>query len=288
MPDKTKSRNPYHEDDQPPQLLRSVVIYMDVLGYTEMAQRAYDTDNQETFLCQLYEALEEGQRWLSDDSETWPLDRNRYAIKAFTDNIVIGWPVRDNAESELGAMFSMLTFFQLQMVNHGFFLRGAISLGDAYVDDVVVYGKAFFEAHDGEAQAVDPRIVLTSSATAAVEKHLGYYGRVEYAPQYRDLYADADGRLFLNYLETIMIAESEVGPFYDSLLSHKEKVEQRLRDFRSNPKIWSKYNWVASYHNYFCDQYPQYFDQSYKIAGDAQQRRFARIVRTDLCGSAGV
>jgi len=107
---------------------------MDVLGYTEMAQRAYDTGNQEIFLRQLYEALEEGQRWLSDDdSETWPLDRNRYALKAFTDNIVIGWPVRDNAESELGATFSMLTFFQLQMVNHGFFLRGAVSLGDAYV-----------------------------------------------------------------------------------------------------------------------------------------------------------
>ncbi len=233
MPDKAQSRNPYHKEGQPPQLLSSVVIYMDVLGYTEMAKRANDTDNKEIFLRQLYEALEEGQEWLrGDDSETGPLDKDRYAIKAFTDNIVIGWPVRDNAESELNSMFSMLAFFQMQMANHGFFLRGAISLGDAYVDDVVVYGRAFFEAHDGEAElARDPRIILCFSAASVVRKHLGYHGPVNHAPHYRDLYQDSDGKWFLNYLETILIAEDEEGPFYDQLLLHKENVENDYMSF---------------------------------------------------------
>jgi len=281
MPDKAlHSRNPYHDDEQKPQLLRSVVVYMDVLGYTEMAKRAERDGQQGVFLRELHGSLKEGQQWLRDDSETWPLDKDRYALKAFTDNIVIGWPViRGNTESALGSLFSMLAFFQLQMANHGFFLRGAISLGDAYVDDVVVYGSAFFEAHDGEVcLARDPRIILCESASSEVRKHLSYHSPTDRAPQNTDLYGDSDGQWFLNYLETVLIAENEQGPFYDQLLLHKENVEKRLYEFRSQPRIWNKYVWVAIYHNYFCDQYPNYFDQSHKIDGGAYQLHLSRIV----------
>lgn len=276
MPDKTPSRNPYHKDNQPPEFLQSVVVYMDVLGYKDMWCRAEQDGRQDGFLQQLYEALDEGQRWLwPNDKDFWPLDKDRYAIKAFTDNIVIGWPVRGDAESELGSIFSSVAYFHFRLANHGFFLRGAISLGDAYVDDVVVLGSAFLEAYEGEAQAANPRIILTESATNAVRKHLSYYSRLDHAPQHRDLFQDSDGKWFVNYLETVLIAEREQGPFYDELLRHKERIEERLREFRADLRIKRKYDWVASYHNYFCDQYPQYFDQSYQIAG--YQQGFSRI-----------
>jgi len=252
---------------------------MDVLGYKEMWYRAEQDGLQNSFLQQLYEASEEGQQWLwPNDNDFWPLDKDRYAIKAFTDNIVIGWPVRGDAEPELGSIFSSVAYFQLRLANHGFFLRGAIALGDAYVDDVVVLGSAFREAYEGEAQAANPRIILTGSATKAVRKRLSYYSRLDHAPQYRDLFQDSDGKLFVNYLETVLIAEREQGPFYDELLRHKERIAERLHEFHSDPRIKSKYDWVASYHNYFCDQYPQYFDQSHKIDGDVRQARPSRIV----------
>ena len=67
---------------------------MDMLGYKEMWWQAEREGSQVTFLHRLYEALEEGQEWLfPNDSDVWPTDKDRYAIKAFTDNIVIGWPV---------------------------------------------------------------------------------------------------------------------------------------------------------------------------------------------------
>ena len=124
--DKTPPRNPYHKDGQPPGFLQSVVVYLDVLGYREMWVRAEREGEQDSFLQRLYQALDEGQQWLRDDgSDLWPVDRDCYAIKAFTDNIVIGWPVLSNAESELISMFSRVAYFQLGMANHGFFLRGA-------------------------------------------------------------------------------------------------------------------------------------------------------------------
>jgi hypothetical protein len=149
---------------------------MDMLGYKEMWWQAEREGSQVTFLNRLYEALEEGQDWLfPNDSDVWPTDKDRYAIKAFTDNIVIGWPVRGDAESELGSIFSNIAYFQLRMATRGFFLRGAIALGDAYVDNVVVLGSAFLEAVQGEAQAKNPRIVLSDTASAAVKRHLTYY-----------------------------------------------------------------------------------------------------------------
>lgn len=276
MTDKSPSRNPYHREGEEPKFLTSVCVYMDVLGYKDMWCRAERDGRQENFLQQLYEALKEGQQWLwPNDSDFWPLDKDRYAIKAFTDNIVIGWPVRGDAESELGSIFSSVAFFQLRMANRGFFLRGAISLGDAYVDDVVVLGSAFLEAYQGEAQAANPRIILTESATSAVKKHLAYYSRSDQAPQYSDLYQDSDGKWFVNYLETILAAGDEC-PFFDELEIHKNNIARRLEEFCSEPKIRDKYLWVANYHDFFCDQRPHVF-WDYKIDLNGPQTSFGRI-----------
>lgn len=279
------SRNPYHQDGQPPLVLPSVVVYMDVLGYTEMAMRAELEARQNPFLAQLYQALHTGQKWLRDDDTNLPVigEQDFYAMKAFTDNIVIGWPVgkyrRDDGEVELGLAFIKLAAFQLEMANAGFFVRGAISLGDAYIDDIAVFGGAFMEAHDGESRlARDPRVILTKSAAETVRKHLTYYHEPKQSPQNRALYHDSDGQWFLNYLDTVFLAEDEGGVAYHELVRHKEIVEKRLGEFRSEPRIWSKYAWVANYHNYFCDQYPQHFDDSHKINWSAAQVRPARIV----------
>lgn len=274
------SRNPYQVDGQSPKVMRSVVVYMDVLGYRDMAKKAERDGQQDSFLGHLYKALHEGQNWLRDEIIPPKLGiKDFYAFKAFTDNVVIGWPVRDDAESELGSAFFKLAFFQLQMAIAGFFVRGAISLGDAYIDDIAVFGSAVTEAYDGESRlARDPRIILTESAVEAVQKHLTYYALPKSSPQNRDLYRDADGQWFLNYLDTIMMAEDEAGPFYEQLTEHKQRIETRLREFRSDPKIWTKYFWVGNYHNYFCDQYPHYFDESYKIESSFSKMGPSHIV----------
>src|ERR1035438_5086120 len=184
-----EDRNPYHREGQPPRVLRSVVIYMDVLGYSEMAKKAEREKQQDAFLVKLYEALQESGKWLREE-ETDPKwgGRDFYALKAFTDNIVIGWPVRSDGESELGFSYGSISAFQLLMANAGFFVRGAISIGDAYVDDIGVFGSSFTEAHDGEALlARDPRIILTASAADAVRQHITYYPQPQRSPQYKAL-----------------------------------------------------------------------------------------------------
>ena len=192
-----------------------------------------------------------------------------FALKAFTDNIVIGWPVHSDAEVEFGSAFMRLATFQFNMAIRGYFVRGAISVAPAYVDEVVVFGDALAQAYLGESKlARDPRIILTETAVSAAKKHLTYYFPPADAPHVRDILKDADGQWFLNYLDSVLIAEDEHGPFYREFLQHKAAVEAKLAEHSANPSIWAKYAWVASYHNYFCDLHSKYFDEEHRVNVD--------------------
>ena len=56
-------------------------------------------------------------------------------MRAFTDNIVIGYPIRGrgDAESELVTIFRNLSYFQMKLTMDGFFVRGAIAVGELYM-----------------------------------------------------------------------------------------------------------------------------------------------------------
>jgi hypothetical protein len=261
-------QSPYPLVDDKPELRYSVVAFLDVLGFQEIARAAERAGAAQDLLCRLRTALTDAHQHLDDStlpgSDLWPSRLS--VVKAFTDNIVIGYPIRTNAESELGSMMRQVSWYQFSMVLAGFFVRGAISIGDLFVDDLMVFGDGLLDAHHGEANlARDPRIILTPSAVEAIREHIRYYQEPSSAPQCDDLVQDADGQWFVNYLDVVICAVPEHAPFYDELRKHKEIVEGRLVEFRSQPSIFSKYAWVAGYHNWWCSQHSHYFDEKYKI-----------------------
>lgn len=261
------SRNPYHTPDGMPILKRSVVAFIDILGYMDMITAAEKEGAQKELLERLHRALSTNRAWLEEsDAFRTEVDRDLYVLKAFTDNIVLAWPILDDAEVELGGIFSRLADFQFTMSLEGFFIRGGIALGMACVDDVVAFGDALTQAYLAETQlARDPRIVLAESAANAVKRHLNYYHLADHAPQTRELLCDSDGQWFLNYLDCVLYAEHESGPFYEELLKHRAVVEARLAQYRSRPLVFSKYAWVANYHNFFCNLNRKYFNRHHQI-----------------------
>jgi len=264
------SRNPYHTEEVPT-LRNSVLAYMDILGYSDMIRESEELGTQQEVLSRLYTTLSKERERLEEKTDSQQqlrefIKKDNYALKAFTDNIVMGWPIRDDGEFEFWSAFSKLGIFQLHMVTSGFFIRGAISVGTAYIDEIAVFGKALTEAHKGESSlARDPRIILTTSAMKVAREHLTHYSEPRHAPHTRDILQDSDGQWFLNYLDCILIAENDQGPFYGEFLKHKTIAEQKLQQHRGNPPIWSKYAWVAGYHNYFSDLHSEYFNDDYKI-----------------------
>ena len=248
------SRNPYEVAGSPPTLRRSVFAFVDILGYQDLLQSAQGQGAQEAQLARLHKALSFSRKWLDDtDGVDKPVGKDHFSLKAFTDNIAIGWPIAGDGEIELGYGLQDLAAFQLTMVNAGFFVRGAVSVGSAYVDEIAVFGDALLEAYEGESSlARDPRIVLTESSREYVKKHLEYYVDQQEAPQNRDVMRDVDGQWFVNYLDAIRIAD-DGQPAFEALARHKECVESKLEDYRKRPPVFAKYAWTADYHNHFCD-----------------------------------
>jgi len=255
-------QNPYRDESGRPLLRRSVVTFIDILGYQDQVKKAVASGEEGTLLMSLRHAYDETYSHIKDVEES---NRPHWLVKGFTDNIVIGYPVRLDAEPEMGDMFSNLCTFQLMMTIHGFFIRGGMAIGDLYMDDEIVFGEGLIEAFETEQnQARDPRIVLSRSAIEYATHHLKHYAHVEDAPQYEHLLKDCDGQLFINYLYPTIEFEAEYVIGEEEILGHKEIVKSRLEQFISEPTIWSKYFWVANYHNWFCD-HTRHFDEQHKL-----------------------
>ena len=249
-----KVENPYIASAGIPKLTRSVVAVIDILGYKQSIYEELTPSAQVALLRRLRRAFDAVEEYLYDTGDTKHQKRAFWVAKAFTDNIVIGCPVHDDAESEMGIIFSNLSWLQMEMVREGLFLRGGLAVGDLYMDGELVFGRGLLEAYEAEStMARDPRIVLAASARKYVRKHIGYYvSGPEGSPQYRDLLRDSDGQVFLNYLSCIL---DDDPPAFSLLSEHGHQVREMLNKFQSHPLIWSKYLWTASYHNFFCEDY---------------------------------
>lgn len=275
-----ESRNPYIDSDGIPKLRRSVVAFIDILGYMDLVKSANSEKDSQALLGRLHNALQSARETVDPNrsEDTMPKlgDKDSSAFRAFTDNIVIGAPIRDDGEIELDGVFDSLSYFQVCMAIEGFFVRGAIAIGDLYMDDIAVFGAGLIEAYEGESTlARDPRIVLAPSAQLAVNRHLESYGRGSHAPQNRYLLRDSDGQYFVNYLDTIIPVD---GCFYEKELgAHKARIEEKLALLRSRPSVLAKYLWATNYHNYWCDQ-NSCVDGSMKIDTESFQLMPARLV----------
>lgn len=81
-------------------------------------------------------------------------------LKAFTDNLVIGHPVRQDGEPELGRVLMDIAALQLDLAREAFFVRGGVAVGPLYMSQDIVFGAGLLDAPDAEQQADVPRVVL--------------------------------------------------------------------------------------------------------------------------------
>ena len=273
--------NPYLSEDGRPELRPSWLAFLDVLGFTELIR----TDDREA-IARLHQLLRHGNAILQgpeDNLADFGL-ADHHAMTAFTDNIVLGFPIHDDGEMESGMAFDRIGQFQLSMALGCFFVRGGLSFGDAYIDEIAVFGPALLDAYDAETRlARDPRIVITQSGQDVIDRHLEYYMRGQHAPQNTDLKRDRDGQWFIDYLEATILSLDIEGPVIDfeSVQNHRDIVAEKLVAHQSDPRIWSKYEWVADYHNDFCTRYEQFFGEQYLIDTSAARGTITSILSSD-------
>ncbi|MBX9671314.1 MAG: hypothetical protein K2X93_27240 [Candidatus Obscuribacterales bacterium] len=259
------STSPYMGEHGKSLLRTSFCGMLDILGFVERTREAIANNQQESLFSSLSTALSRATlhikqapvplSWVEDTKSFW-------SYKFFTDNVVIGYPTSLDTsfgESELGRLIEMVGTFQLAMVLAGFPVRGSISYGQLHLGDDVVFGDALITAHDLESKvARDPRVILSPESVILLQKHLSFYGDDFSAPQNRMLLKDADGQIFVNYLY-LALDLNRRRAYWADIEAHKAQIENGLVEYRNSPRIWSKYFWLANYHNFFCTAFVEQY-----------------------------
>ena len=254
----------------------SYCAFLDVLGFSERIRANYKDGSADNVLESFHKILARSITQLKKST-----DESMLYFKSFTDNVVLAHPrFSDDMESEFGFILWAINEYQFQMALKGFFIRGGLAVDQLFIDENSVYGAALLEAYRLESKvAVNPVVVLCDNTMKLVNKHLTYYSG-EIAPQLRDVLKGPDGRYFLNYL-TECIIEGDDRDYLDdkSLRRHKKQIESALKGYAAVPAVFSKFAWLASYHNYFCDMvsgYPEYKD-SLKVSAKLAATQFQRL-----------
>ena len=237
--------NPYRDGERV-NVLNSTVAYIDILGVKARMMSGTSLARQRRDATALRKALDQCWPELVPSHEE---DLSLLKASAFTDNVVVGIPIRADLafeESDLGSALLQVAAFQLEMILCGYPVRGAIDVGSLYLDDQMAWGSGLLGAYTAEQEfALEPRVILTSSALKLVYKHLEYYGRIEWSPHFGEILIDRDDRPFLNYLEASDLGNGE-GPEPTDIAQHRKVVLNGLENHLGIARfIQSSFGWLT-------------------------------------------
>lgn len=177
-------------------------------------------------------------------------------MKFFTDNMVVAYPLpqpedhHGEPQLALSTIFTTFSLVQIILARYGFFLRGAIAIGQHFQDDDIVYGDAFLEAEGLDRSGEPPRLVIAPSLEPLILEELEHPSGCCFLRRWL-LEDPQDHRIYLNYLRG---ACPEFPPEFHSgtFAVHWAWVSYYLQKYRSDRSVWQKYEWIAGYHNYVC------------------------------------
>ena len=261
-------------DPSSPELLPAIVLYADILGFRQMTEDALKLGKETDFLLRIKRSLAKAYERVDWASKFYGDGPAVFDVKVFTDNIVVAFPLldpnREFGELELTTLLGVVAEFQALLAVDGFLLRGAITHGQHYQDDEIVYGKALLEAVDHDKSGGPPRMVIGDSVEPLIAKHLTWRFGGPTPHHYHLLEDPCDERLFVNYLR-VAFENFPDGPVdYELLHSHRQMVSKGLREYKSTPTVHEKYVWAANYHNYVCRTFAEIYQRMGKKTDDPE------------------
>jgi len=245
--------SPFIGPDGQPQLIHCAVLYFDLLGVSAMAQG----DAAETELRRFDQTIRSAFPYRLSAAATAEAGRGAYPATVFSDSVVQAVPIPSELPAVEPIFQVILEVAQLQaeLATRKYFARGAITLDEFHYYDGLLFGPALVEAASLEREvAVDPRIVLSPAVTAALLRAGAPDGSEQFLYEEVPVLVDEDGVAFVDYMTGALQADPELD-LPQRLHAHREVVAEQLEKQMTNFSRWSKYRWVAEYHNAICATY---------------------------------
>ena len=241
----------YLDEGGHPRLRSSIVGFLDIMGFSQAIQGARTLDEAQLLVDRIVASLDDARdyvrRSLAGDFALLPPE---WAVKFFSDNLVVGFPFGDAGSAITAARFIIACSqrYQLRMAVNGFFIRGALTEGLLCLTDNIIFGSALLECYHLESKtSIVPRVILAEPLKKLVA---GALGQTE-GPQHgfgTSICRDIDGWWFVNYLEA---ARDQAGVEWSLIAAHKQAILASLAGVRRHD-VLPKYGWACRYHNMFC------------------------------------
>ena len=235
------------------QLRKSIVGFLDILGFSSAIESTMEQADAQLLVNRIRAAIDDSKQYVRKNlGQDSALNANPWAVKFFSDNLVVGYPFEGTHVSAAAVARFIIRAsqrYQLRMVLNGFFLRGALTQGPICLTDDIIFGSALLECYHLESKAsIVPRVILTQPLMQLVAKSVREQADHGSADDADSICRDIDGWWFVSYLE----AARDCGVIdWDLVERHKQAILESLQGLTRHD-VLPKYGWACRYHNMFC------------------------------------
>jgi hypothetical protein len=252
-----------------PRLRDSIVAFIDILGFSNMAMSCERLEDSQRLLDKIAVAIDDSRHFVRQNIPDGDRELGRrWATKFFSDNLAFGFPFDEESVDRATTVWFIIRCaqrYQLKMTLNGFFVRGALTQGPVCLTDEIIFGSALIECYQLESKAsIVPRIVLAEPLQQIVMKsYRASAGRLEAGAE-QAICRDVDGWWFVNYLDA---AQDARGVQWDLIEKHKKSILESL-SHTTRHDVLPKYGWACRYHNVFCHWHrdDQGYSDEYRIS----------------------
>lgn len=209
-----------------------IVAFIDVLGTKEKISIS-EIDS----LNIVHNSYDEAIKYMEMIFDKKWFENKRPKAKIFSDNIILYCPVFNN-DYKIAFIDTLMlvAMIQTQFLDNGYLVRGGITTGSFFADDVMVWGNALVEAYKLESEcATYPRIIIGSS----IANKLNLCDFIPF------IYQDDDKKFFVDYLSNVFGLNSEIR--FSIVNKAWQSVENDIKQYSNNRKILDKLMWHKKY-----------------------------------------
>ena len=228
------------------QYQQRAVLYLDILGFKEaICQSEKDPSEFEKILKAVNSIFREKETNYNGPLKGCDIGVD---ISTFSDCIVVSKTL--DTPNSFFCLVNMAYFALTEMIEYGFFARGAIAIGNLYHDEKVVFGQAMVDAYLMESNsAIYPRVIIkktdlermiTDNNFNSRDDERRYYGHVTQI--------DNDGFVFVDFLTPNHQFDYDEG-YYWLLGKTKKLIVDGLNKYKNDARVLPKYEWLKTYFN---------------------------------------
>lgn len=255
---------------------KRIVAFIDILGFKEVVRKNKELLSEVLKL--LYQIKEKNGPFTGTIT---PKEVGSFNIgvepdiSSYSDNIIISYPLDDQDLHPEGTDYGFILFcllnnlaeyinyFHIEALKIGLSFRGAIAVGDLYLDleQNIIIGEPLIEAIEDESKLANyPRIVCSKSLLE-YDKKIHKNSRTSLSTKFT---RDFDGLYFIDYMKAAFVYFVGMEQFF-ALIEIRKQIELSIIANKSNLTVLSKWYWLAHHFNLNLDYWKNKTDKLNKI-----------------------